>query len=119
MENVVTKQKLGLELVHRFELLNLIPARASVTKMVVYKDIKKKIYPTQEEIKKFNVRDQVINGKDGEQCVTLFDKKSESKIDIEFTDIEILELKALLDNASKKELISEHLLNLCIELQIN
>lgn len=109
-------QELKLKLLERIQLMSLFPSSESVVKMVIYRDLKKKIILTQKEIVDYKVREVVSAGN---TTFSLDAKAADDSKNIQFTEVEILELRALLQDCSDNKKIPENLIDLCIEMQIS
>lgn len=109
-------QIIKLGLLQRLDLLALLPAKASFVRIVIIDDIKEKISIKQKDIVDFKIKELVREGK----LLTSFhiDNIGDDILEFNFTDMEVLELKNILNESSKKELITSNLKNLCRELQI-
>lgn len=104
-------EKIKLGLIQRIQLLNILPKTSSVIRLIVIKDIKKKINISQDEIEKFNIKEITQGNQIGYSFKIT--NTSEDIVEIDFTETEKIHLKDILNQTSKQEKITEDLLELC------
>jgi hypothetical protein len=116
---------LNLSFSQRLPLLAVISEkiamRGSLLKMSIWRSIRKQIEFSQEEIKKFNFKEEnkQIEGTNEVQLNFTWDRSKNNVREITFTDIEILEIKELIKVIDEQNAANEQILDLAIELGIN
>lgn len=96
-----------LKLFQRIMLFNLLPKEGSIKSMIVTKDLRKKLGLTQKELKDYKIESTP------EGNITCNAKGVEKVFSIDFTDMEVMEVKLALKQASDQKKINELGLELC------
>lgn len=111
-------KKFQLSLLHRIVIMNVIPATGDFRYLVIRKDLKTKLNPTQEEIEKYKIDTEINPDGTG---LTTWDQQAAEKYTIpaEFTTLEFNEIKKSLKKLFEDKKAGDAHLELAVHLDLN
>lgn len=106
MAKQLAEKKTSLTLSDRIHLPSILKTEGSYSYLIIRKDIIEKLQITQEELKKYEIKE--VQG--GEQSGWLtWNKKTPSHFDFSFTELEKNEIKLALEKLDKEEKLPVYL----------
>lgn len=106
MAKSTTEKKTSLTLSDRIHLPSVLKTEGSYSYLIIRKDIIEKLQITQEELKKYEIK-EVQGGEKGGWLT--WNKKTPSHFDFSFTELEKNEIKLALEKLDKEEKLPVYL----------
>lgn len=104
----LASKKFTLTLLERVLIPGILSKESDYKTIVLVKDARKKVEITQDEIKKFKIQSIPIG--DGRSSLAWDEKGAKANFQIEFSELEFLEIKLGLEELErKKKLTEEHI----------
>lgn len=106
---------MNLSLSERLTILNVLPKEGSIVTMTIVKDVKKKVSITQEEISKYEIRQET---QDGLSFLTWKKEAMDYIIEADFSELEKKEIKSSFETLDKNKKVTEEMLDLIEKINV-